>query len=393
MVNQDLLNYINQQLVYGVNKDEIKNILLDTGWQEKDIDDAINQTTNLFPESIKPKEVKHISGKKLFALVSIGVLILGGGAMGYFYHNGNKIITSYFTGSPSPTISIPPTELPIVTPTPTPAHTSTPTPTASRTTTPTKTPSPTPTHTATPTPTATTTNCKVFTYKDKYYGGGQLCIDSIWVKGVYFIAKDQTSGFQSYWSQGMLDIFGQIKSFYESQFDNKIKIAVDNTPTIVYGEKNIGEYNSGSIAQEVYNKVSGSFPRGDYFIDIQTFVVDGANGVNGSNLYNGTIFINNRGGSVNQSGWLNPESHGTVTTKYGTDYSGYLGSAHEFGHSLGIPHPWDEEINKDSVGNVINPQYGNDEMGSLMSYGGQRGPLIPNSFIRAQVKQKMIRSN
>jgi len=233
-------------------------------------------------------------------------------------------------------------------------------------------------------------NCEVYTYQDKYYGGNQMCIDNIWVKGVYFIAKDQTSSFQSYWSESILNVLGQIKSFYENQFDNKIKITIDNTPIVIYGEKDIGDYNYSSIAQEVYNKVSVNFPIGNYFIDIQTYVVDGANGVNGNNLYTGSIFINNKVGSINQSGWLNPESLGTVTTKYGTDYSGYLGSAHEFGHSLGIPHPWEEELNKDSKGNIINPTYGNDEIGSIMSYNGLKGPLIPNSFIRTQVKQKMM---
>jgi hypothetical protein len=154
MADQELLNYVNQQLIYGANKDEIKKILLDAGWQEKDIDDAISQTTNLSPEAIKSEKVKHISDKKLFALISIGVLIVGGSALGYFYHNRNKVITSYLPGSPSPTISTLPTELPIATSTPTPSHAPALTPTPSRTPTPTKkpTPTPTPTHTATPTP-------------------------------------------------------------------------------------------------------------------------------------------------------------------------------------------------------------------------------------------------
>jgi len=45
MANQELLNYVNQQLVLGTSRDEIKNILLGAGWQKNDINDAISQAT------------------------------------------------------------------------------------------------------------------------------------------------------------------------------------------------------------------------------------------------------------------------------------------------------------------------------------------------------------
>lgn len=249
-------------------------------------------------------------------------------------------------------------------------------------------------------PTSTIEDCKVFTYKDKYYGGlnqtGRLdpmCIENIFVKGVYFIAQDQASGFQSYWSRNMMDVLGQVAIFFESQFDNKIDITIDNNPVIIYGDKNIGDYNFTSIFREVHGKISDTFPNGNSFVDIQIFVVDGAGGVNGNGLYSGMIFVNDVGGSVNPSGFLEPDRLGTVTTPYGTDYSGYLSAAHEFGHSLVIPHPWNEEENTTPEGQLIDHAYGNDEVGSIMSYGGQQGPLIPNSFIRTQVKQRMIRAN
>jgi len=238
----------------------------------------------------------------------------------------------------------------------------------------------------TPTPTPPAQSCKVYAYQDKFINyGTHPCIDKIVLKGIYFVPQDEQSYIKSYWQSSMQNIFTQIKSFYEQQFSNKIQITIDS-PVIVYGDKNIEEYDVGSIDQEVKAKVKSSFGN-DYFFDYMVFVIHGTDG-NGKNYQGnlGSFFgIGTQGAFL-----LNPDDLGTVTTKYGTDYSGYLTPAHEFGHTLGIPHPWEEEINKDSNGNIIDPQFGNSEQGSLMSYGGQLGPLIPNSFIRSTVKQKMI---
>lgn len=170
MANQELLNYVNQQLVLGTSKDEIKNILLGAGWQENDINDAISQATNLFPESINSEQVKHISGKKLFVFVFIGVLIVGVGALGYFIYNRNKVITSYLPVSPSPTVSV---GLPIATSTPTPSQTPvfTPTPPPSQIPTPTKTPN----YSAAPKPTPTPTLLPGQITKNGFLLSGSLC--------------------------------------------------------------------------------------------------------------------------------------------------------------------------------------------------------------------------
>ena len=244
------------------------------------------------------------------------------------------------------------------------------------------------------TPTPIKKKCKVHTYKDAFYGGTQKCIDNIWTKGVYFIAKDKIPDIQPYWSESMVDVLGQIKNFYEGQFSQKINVTID-APILVYGKKNISEYDYSSISEEVYSTISNTFPNDGHFIDIQIFLLE-PNGIipeNGGTFYNGLVMVNDVSMSVNPSSWLNSDMLGTVTTKYGTNYQGYLGSAHEFGHSLYIPHPWEESINKDLNGNIINQNYGNDEIGSIMSYTGQKGPLMTYSFIRDQIKEKMITEN
>lgn len=244
-------------------------------------------------------------------------------------------------------------------------------------------PSPTPTSISAPIPT-----CKVYTYQDRYYYGvGKHCLDKITIQGVYFVAKNQTVGVKPYWKDNMLDIFTQIKNFYEGQFINKIQINI-GTPIIVYGDKNIEEYDQSIIELEVRQKVQ--LDTANNFTVLMFYPVQGEENKRVIGDFGGGGESGNSSSAMNSWFWLNQEFLGTIATKFGTDYSGYLGSAHEFGHSLGIPHPWEEEVNKDSKGSMTDPNYGNDEVGSLMSYSGQKGPLIPNSFIRAQVKQQMI---
>ena len=234
----------------------------------------------------------------------------------------------------------------------------------------------------TPTPTPNLTNCKVKTYQDKFVQAGFApeCIDKMRIKGVLFVAKDQTAGVKSYWSTNMIDVFNKIKAFYESQYNNLINISWE-TPVLVYGDKNTEEYNnSGELQQEAKQKAS--YISNEYYVVYMIYVVTGVNG---------KYLTGNAGGwnhnAIQGAFWLDPENLGGMTSQYGTNYSGYTGSVHEFGHTLNIPHPWEEEQNKDSNGNIMNPNYGNDEMGSVMSYGGQRWP---DAFIRQTVKNRMI---
>ncbi|MEK7568737.1 MAG: hypothetical protein AAB497_01315 [Patescibacteria group bacterium] len=232
-------------------------------------------------------------------------------------------------------------------------------------------------------------DCRIYTYQDKFYfgGGDKRCLNKIMIQGVYFVAKNQVTGIKSYWQSSMLDIFMQIKNFYEGQFNNKTNITI-STPIIIYGDKNIEEYDQFAIEREIRQKVQINSTNN--FVVLMFYPIQGENDKRATGLYGGGPIVENSSSAMNSWFWLDPESLGTVTTKVGTDYSGYIGSAHEFGHALSIPHPWDEEVNKDSKGNVLNQDYGNDEIGSLMSYTASRGPLIPNSFIRTQVKKKMV---
>lgn len=238
------------------------------------------------------------------------------------------------------------------------------------------------------TPPRIVSNCKVYTYQDKYYYGmGKRCLDKITIKGIYFVAKNQITGIKPYWQTSMKDIFTQTKNFYESQFNNKIQITIED-PSIIYGDKNIEDYNAVTLTQEVWEKITR--PNDDAFFDLMIYPILNENSKSIQGNMGGGPVHDNGSSATNNYGWLDPESLGTVARQNETDYSGYIGSAHEFGHTISIPHPWDEVANKDSKGNIIDQSYENEEVGSLMSYGGTKGPLIPNSFIRSSIKAKMI---
>ncbi len=97
MINQQLLAYVEQQLEYGIEEEEIKSILLGEGWSEGDVDEAFahlnnhNETTIVEATTTSDSEstsagVKSGAGKTL-AIAALAVLLVigaGAGVWGYF---------------------------------------------------------------------------------------------------------------------------------------------------------------------------------------------------------------------------------------------------------------------------------------------------------------------
>jgi len=95
MANQQMLEYIKQQLRQGVTQEKIKSSLLAKGWQEKDIEETINLAKQ--PEQLAVEVPSTKTSKKPMAViiaVVLGVLILGGGSVfGYYeYFSPERII-------------------------------------------------------------------------------------------------------------------------------------------------------------------------------------------------------------------------------------------------------------------------------------------------------------
>ncbi len=97
MANQQLLEYIKQELQQGVNKEQLKGSLVANGWQDSDIEEAFNSMSSSSQPS-QPVAQDNIpfqsppaqsSKNKLFvvAICIVGLLFISGGAVfGYVYY-------------------------------------------------------------------------------------------------------------------------------------------------------------------------------------------------------------------------------------------------------------------------------------------------------------------
>jgi hypothetical protein len=105
MPNQQLVDYIKLSLERGVDKEQIKKLLLSSGWQEAEVNEAFDFVESLkqqhplpplndnqvYTQNLQSQTVFQESGKKknvLFLVVSIflGILLIGGGVFAYFYY-------------------------------------------------------------------------------------------------------------------------------------------------------------------------------------------------------------------------------------------------------------------------------------------------------------------
>ncbi len=105
MTNQQLLDFIRQQLQLGLTKEKISSDLLSNGWSPQDIKEGFSAViipvsvtpatpSTLVPPSLNninpsvissPIQIKKHSGKKIFFIVLILFLLAGGGSSAYYY--------------------------------------------------------------------------------------------------------------------------------------------------------------------------------------------------------------------------------------------------------------------------------------------------------------------
>lgn len=85
MTNQQLLDYIKQQLQQGVSNEDINKSLLANNWQNTDIEEAFNSITALNQQNQSSNGPQSPKSKVLFIMIAIiGVLVIGGAVAGYF---------------------------------------------------------------------------------------------------------------------------------------------------------------------------------------------------------------------------------------------------------------------------------------------------------------------
>ncbi|HSV94408.1 MAG TPA: hypothetical protein VLH94_00315 [Spirochaetia bacterium] len=76
MVNQQLLDYINQQIKQGVSSEQIKQSLLANKWPNTDIEEAFSTINN--PVQSKPVSIASNQICKIIMILLIGILVIGG---------------------------------------------------------------------------------------------------------------------------------------------------------------------------------------------------------------------------------------------------------------------------------------------------------------------------
>ncbi|MFA5792509.1 MAG: S-layer homology domain-containing protein [Candidatus Gracilibacteria bacterium] len=239
-----------------------------------------------------------------------------------------------------------------------------------------------------------TSDCNLYTYQDPYNANvGEHCLNHVTLKGIYFVAKNQTDEVIIDWNENMIDIFGKMKTFYEAEFDNKIEITIEE-PEIRYGEKNVEEYTS--MYEEVFKEELAGQTTADHYTIYQVYYYSPTGSYGGGTFLEGDSVQSNGSISFNPSFWLEDDGLCTITNKYGTNCYGYVLSGHEFGHTLGLSHPWEMEINRDLQGNLIDPIFKYSEKGNIMSYAGSillsGDPTDPfgGYFVMEEAKEVMI---
>lgn len=201
-----------------------------------------------------------------------------------------------------------------------------------------------------------------------------LSLNKIKIISLIFIPKDVSIQPKTEWYSNMEYIENKIKEFFQREFQNNIEVSSTIVSTPIAGIKNIGEYTSYDIALEVLQNTSQLSDSNSYNTRLIYLVRDLANNknLNGNMGSYPTIAV-----SVQGEFWLDNNAVRAETNAYGL-----MGSAHEFGHLLGIPHPWELPANT-----LHDPNYGN-VPGDLMSFSNN-DIKFDNLYLRDDVKTAM----
>lgn len=226
-----------------------------------------------------------------------------------------------------------------------------------------------PTITSIPTPKTGKKNIHLYPF---YGADPNISINKLNIIGVMFVPKNITSQIKPEWLTNMEKIFARIKKFYETQFENNIEITYQVITIPIKGEEDIENYYPNTLVQEIEQNNQNLVKGNTHNVWMVYLVRDSDKKLNlkGGNL-GGLARLN---ASTQYEFWLDNE--GTFADSYGI-----TGSAHEFGHALGIPHPWDLPININH-----DPNFGN-VPGDIMGYSSYKD--LDKNYIRDDIKKEM----
>ncbi|MBI2598753.1 hypothetical protein HYW40_00825 [Candidatus Curtissbacteria bacterium] len=165
-----------------------------------------------------------------------------------------------------------------------------------------------------------------------------------------------------------------IKLLFEREFENNIEITYTVVPNAIHGINNIEVYNPWSLAKEGREQTEKYAKEGYYNIWMLYLVRDPDLK---KNLQGGSLGgVADLQSATQFEYWLGNDAVNS------SDPFGIKGSAHEFGHALGMPHPWELPNNK--TGGKSDNSY----KGDVMSYVNN-GLKVDQLFIDSEMKKAM----
>jgi len=306
----------------------------------------------------KLKTVANPSKSGLFlsppVFISILILIVVGTGIGVYMIMNKKLSSSQLPVSSS---------LPDLIST-SPSPTSSPTPASYPTT------SASPTTKISPTPSPSITKKMIHLYP-AYGANPNTQINKIHIISLFFVPKDIDTSIKNEWQTNMEKVDSKIKSFFEKQFAYNIEVTYKSVSQPIKGNLNISEYTPTTLVQEAKEQTNSLVVGNSHNIWMIYLVRDSE--------YKKNIIGGNLGGLTSLQAatqfefWLDNDM---------INSTGLEGSAHEFAHALGIPHPWELPSNT-----THDPNYGN-VSGDLMGYSNS-GLNLDNLYIRDDVKKEM----
>lgn len=223
-----------------------------------------------------------------------------------------------------------------------------------------------------PTPSNNDNRQPLYTYPEFGLSGAER-INDVNIISIVFVPQDADETIPARWRENTVYINNEIKRFFEREFERNMRIT-QSYPKIVYGDMTLDKYTPLSIAREVKQKTKTLNNASAYNVRMVYLVRD----KNLDKEYVLDVSVINQQVHFMYVFWLEDEA---IT---GSDQYGLTGSAHEFGHLLGMPHPWDLPENKGSNAQEVNAEH----RGDIMSYDTY-GYELKDLYVDPVVKRRM----
>ena len=226
------------------------------------------------------------------------------------------------------------------------------------------------------TATASITASPKISFPFHYYDDKYTDLSKIHIIGVIFVIKDEGT-IKDEWSKNGPDTLGEIKKFYERQFQNKSTIDFEwiNEPLVALdSSKTLAPYQIGAETKERLKtrEQDGSFNTYMIYIADNSNLTGNMGGWRGFATQGG-FWLDNPSPVIDDNGTTTPDKNWGVI----------INSAHEFGHSIGLIHPWDMPENKGVNYDSLNSNT------DIMAYGAKYGLTIEDMVVRDDMKKHL----